>query len=139
MRPPRRSPAPCHLRSHALPSSSRVKRFPRQATQELRSCLWNDSTCGNKLRTMYLTQSGLSRPGVFLLVTNLLVTILKARPHGSFSSINAPPPKRNPSRTPEKGRRSNTTRIPVFLDARLFFFQTQKMLLFPQFWLDVAD
>ena len=34
---------------------------------------------------MYLTQSGLSRPGVFLLVTNLFVTILKARSHGSFS------------------------------------------------------
>ena len=44
------------------------------------------STCGNKLRTMYLTRSGLSRPGVFPLVTNLLVTILKARPHGSFST-----------------------------------------------------
>ena len=35
---------------------------------------------------MYLTRSALSRPGVFLLVTNLLVTILKARPHGSFST-----------------------------------------------------
>ena len=54
--------------------------------QELRSCLRNDSTCGNKLRTMYLTRSGLSRLRVFLLVTNLSVTILKARPHGSFST-----------------------------------------------------
>ena len=35
---------------------------------------------------MYLTRSGLSRPGVFLLVTNLLVTIMKARPHDSFST-----------------------------------------------------
>ena len=35
---------------------------------------------------MYLSRSGLSRPGIFLLVTNLLVTILKARPHGSFST-----------------------------------------------------
>ena len=35
---------------------------------------------------MYLTRSGLSRPGIFLLVTILLVTILKARPHGSFST-----------------------------------------------------
>ena len=53
--------------------------------QELRSCLWNDSTCGKKLRTMYLmTRSELSRPGVFLLVTNLLVTILKGKPNGSF-------------------------------------------------------
>ena len=33
---------------------------------------------------MYLTRSGLSRIGVFLLVTNLLVNILKARPHWSF-------------------------------------------------------
>ena len=37
-------------------------------------------------RTMYLIRSGLSRLGVFLLVTNLLVTILKTRPHGSFST-----------------------------------------------------
>ena len=70
----------------ALFRSSRVKSSSRQTKQELRSCLWNDSTCGNKLRTMYLTRSGLSRLGVFLLVTNLLVTILKARPHRSFST-----------------------------------------------------
>ena len=54
--------------------------------QELRPCLWNDSTCGNKLCKMYLTRSALSRPWVFLLVTSLFVTILKARPHGSFST-----------------------------------------------------
>ena len=70
----------------ALFSSSRVKSSSRWTTQELRSCLWNGSTCGNKLRTMYLTRSGLSRPGVFLLVTNLIVTILKAKPHGYFST-----------------------------------------------------
>ena len=70
----------------ALFSSSRVKCFSRRTTQELRFCLWNGSTCGNKLRTMYLTRSGLSRPGVFLLDTNLLVTILKAGPHGPFST-----------------------------------------------------
>ena len=70
----------------ALFSSSRVMSSMRRTTQELRSCLWNGSTCGNKLRTMYLTQSGSSRPGVFFLVTNLLVTILKARSHGSFST-----------------------------------------------------
>ena len=67
-------------------SFSRVKSSSRRTTQEIRSCLWNGSTCGNKLRTMYLTRSGLSRPGVFLLVTNLLVTILKGRPRGSFST-----------------------------------------------------
>ena len=33
---------------------------------------------------MCLTQSGLSRLGVLLLVTNILVTILKARPHFSI-------------------------------------------------------
>ena len=55
----------------ALFSSSRVKSSSRRTTQEFRSCLWNGSTCGNKLRTMYLTRSGLSRPGVFLLATNL--------------------------------------------------------------------
>ena len=70
--------------SPALFNSSRVKISSLRTTQELRSCLWNGSTCGNKLRTMYLTWSGLIRPGVFLLVTNLLVTILKARSHGSF-------------------------------------------------------
>ena len=70
----------------ALFSSSRVESSSRQTTQELRSCLWNGSTYGNKLRTIYLTRSGLSRAGVFLLVTNLLVTILKARLHGSFST-----------------------------------------------------
>ena len=70
----------------ALFSSSRVKSSSRRTLQELRSCLWNGSTCGNRLRTMYLTRSGLSRTGVFLLVANLLVTILKARPHGSFST-----------------------------------------------------
>ena len=70
----------------ALFNSSRVKSSSRRTTQELRSCLWNGSKCGNKLRTMYLTRSVLSRPGVFLLVTNLLVTILKARPHWSFST-----------------------------------------------------
>ena len=70
----------------ALFSSSRLKISSRRITQELQSCLWNDFTCGNKLRTMYLTQSGLSRPGVFFLVTNLLVTILQARPHGSPST-----------------------------------------------------
>ena len=68
----------------ALFSSSRVKSSSRRTTQELRSCLWNGSACGNKLHTMYLTRLGLSRPGVFLLVTNLLVTILKAKFHGSF-------------------------------------------------------
>ena len=36
---------------------------------------------------MYLTLSKLFMPGVFLLVTNLLVTILKARPHGSFATL----------------------------------------------------
>ena len=72
--------------SPALFNSSRVKISSRRTTQDLRSCLWNGSKCGNKLLTMYLTRSGLSRPGVFLLVTNLLVTILKARPHGSFST-----------------------------------------------------
>ena len=70
----------------ALFSSSRVKSSLRRTTQELRPCLCIRSTCGNKLRTMYLTWSALSRPMVFLLVTNLLVTILKARPHGSFST-----------------------------------------------------
>ena len=44
------------------------------------------STYRKKLCTMYFTQSGLSSPGVFLLVINLLVTIWKARPHGSFST-----------------------------------------------------
>ena len=39
----------------ALFSSSRVKSSSRRTTQELRSCIWNGSTCGNKLRTMYLT------------------------------------------------------------------------------------
>ena len=67
-------------------SSSRVKSLSCRTTQKLQSCLWNDSTCGNKLHTMYLTRSGLFRPGVFLLITKLLVTILKARPHGSFST-----------------------------------------------------
>ena len=77
----------------ALFSSSRVKSSSRRTTQKLRFYLWNGSTCGNKLRTMYLTRSGLSRSGVFLLVTNLLVAILKARPHRSFwtSPINASP------------------------------------------------
>ena len=70
----------------ALCSSSRVNTYLRGTTQELRSRLWNGSTCGNKLCTIYLTRSGLSRPGVFLQVTNLLVTILKERPHGSFST-----------------------------------------------------
>ena len=72
----------------ALFSSSRVKSSSRRTTQELRSCLWNGSTCGNKLRTMYLTRWALSRPGVFLLVTNLLVNMfrLQARPHASFST-----------------------------------------------------
>ena len=70
----------------ALFSSSRVKSSTRRTTQELLSCLWNGSTCGNKLRTVYLTRSWLSRPGVFFLVTNLLVTILEARPHGSLST-----------------------------------------------------
>ena len=37
----------------ALFSSSRVKSSSRRTTQERRSCLWNTSTCGNKLRTMY--------------------------------------------------------------------------------------
>ena len=36
----------------ALFSSLRVKSSSRRSTQELRSCLWNRSTCGNKLRTM---------------------------------------------------------------------------------------
>ena len=75
----------CHPPS-ALFSFSRVKSSLRLTTQELRSCLWNGSTYGDKLRKMYLTRSELSRPGVFLLVTNLLVTILKARPHGPFST-----------------------------------------------------
>ena len=70
----------------ALFSSSRVKSSSRRTTQELRFCLWNGSTCVNKLRTKYLTRSALSRPGVFLLITNLLVTILKARPLGSLST-----------------------------------------------------
>ena len=70
----------------ALFSSSRVKSSSCWTTQELRSCLWNGSTCGNKLRTIYLTRLALSRPGVFLLVTSLLVTILKVRPHWSFST-----------------------------------------------------
>ena len=39
----------------ALFSSSRVKSSSRRITQELRPCLWNRSTCGNKLRTMLLT------------------------------------------------------------------------------------
>ena len=34
----------------------------------------------------YFSWSGLSRPGVFLLVTNLSVTILKTKPYGSFST-----------------------------------------------------
>ena len=58
----------------------------KSVVQELESCLWIGSTCVIKLHTMYLTRSALSRPGVFLLVTNLLVTIWKARPHGSFST-----------------------------------------------------
>ena len=70
----------------ALLSFSKVKSSSHQTMQELRFCLWNDSTCGHKLRTMYLTRSGLSRSGAILLVTNLLVAILKARPHGSFST-----------------------------------------------------
>ena len=70
----------------ALFSSSRVKSSSRRTMQELRSCLWDDCTCGNKLCTMYLTRSALSRPGIYLLVTSLLVTMLKARPHGSFST-----------------------------------------------------
>ena len=41
----------------ALFSSSRVKSSSLQTTQELRSCFWNGSTCGNKLRTMYLTST----------------------------------------------------------------------------------
>ena len=39
----------------ALFSSPRVKSSSRRTTQELRSCLWNGSTCGYKLRTTYLT------------------------------------------------------------------------------------
>ena len=54
----------------ALFGSWRVKRSPRRTAQEFRSCFWNDTTCGNHLRTMYLTRSGLSRRRVFLLVTN---------------------------------------------------------------------
>ena len=84
---PRRSPAQyLPWAPHPLSSSSRVKSSSRRTTQELRSRLWNGSTCRNKLCTMYLTRSGLFRSGVFLLVTNLLITILKARPHGSFST-----------------------------------------------------
>ena len=64
-------------RRQELKASRRMKSSSRRTTQELRSCLWNGSTCGNKLRTKYLTWAGLSRPGVFLLVTNLLVTILE--------------------------------------------------------------
>ena len=40
----------------ALISSSRVKSSSRRTSQELRFCLWNGSTCGNKLRTMWQTQ-----------------------------------------------------------------------------------
>ena len=47
--------------------------------QELRSYLRNNSTCGNKLLTMYLTRSGLSRPGVFLLVTGTPVPATRHR------------------------------------------------------------
>ena len=63
---------------------------PLLALVAMSSTTWMASTVDlpfrklNKLRTMYLTRSKLSRPGVFLLVINLLVTILKARPHGSF-------------------------------------------------------
>ena len=39
----------------ALFSSSTVKSSSRRTTQELRSCLWNGSTCGNKFRTIYWT------------------------------------------------------------------------------------
>ena len=49
----------------ALFSSSRVKSSSRRATQELWSYLWKGSRCGDKLRTMYLTRSGLSRHGGF--------------------------------------------------------------------------
>ena len=66
--------------------SLRVESSSHQTIQELWFCLRNDSNCGNKLRTMYWTRSELSRPGVFLLVTNLLVSIFKARSHGSFST-----------------------------------------------------
>ena len=37
----------------ALPSPSRMKSSSLRTTQDLRSCLWNDSTCRNKFRTMY--------------------------------------------------------------------------------------
>ena len=53
----------CVLR---FPQGIRSSDTSRRTTQELRSCLRNGSTCGNKLRTSYLTGSGLSRPGVFL-------------------------------------------------------------------------
>ena len=48
----------------AVFSSSRVKSSSRRTTQELRSCLWNGSTCGNKPCTTYLTRSILF--GLFL-------------------------------------------------------------------------
>ena len=58
----------------ALFSSLKVKSSSHRTTQELRFCLWNDSTCGKKLCTMYLTRLRLSWLGVFLLVSNFLVT-----------------------------------------------------------------
>ena len=54
-------------------SSSWVKCFSHRTMREVRSCLGIDTTCGNKLRAMYSSRSRLFRPGVFLLVTNLLV------------------------------------------------------------------
>ena len=38
--------------SPALVISSSVKESPHWTVQKLRSCLWNGSTCENKLRTM---------------------------------------------------------------------------------------
>ena len=38
-------------------NSTRVNSFSHRTTQELRSCLWNDTTCGNKLHTMYSTRA----------------------------------------------------------------------------------
>ena len=70
----------------AIFSSSRMKSPSHWITQELKSCLWNDPTYGNKFRIMYLTRSALSNAVMLLLAANLLATILKTRPHGSFST-----------------------------------------------------
>ena len=54
--------------SSALFRSSRVKSSKHRTMQELRSYLWNYSTSGNKLRTMYLTQSRIHETHATLLL-----------------------------------------------------------------------